>query len=96
MAMYFRSVVLSLFSGIETRESLKEIRKEKKSSPKSGGQKSHPCEDERNLAKSECQKLYLKWREEKEKALMNGAKSFPDFKTWLRSQPPSPAMDDEG
>ena len=73
----------------------KEINKEKKSSPKSGGQKSHPCEEEKNLAKSECQKLYVKWREEKEKALMNGAKSFPGFKIWLRSQPRSPAMDDE-
>ncbi|GEM_PF-1380141 len=73
----------------------KEIEKEKKSSKGSSAIQSHPCEEENALAKSECQELYVKWREEKEKALMRGAKSFPDFKTWLRSQPSSPARDDE-
>ncbi len=73
----------------------KEIEKEKKSASKSGEQKSHPCEEEKALAKSECQELYIKWREEKEKALMRGDKSFPDFRTWLQSQPSSPATDDE-
>ena len=74
----------------------KEIEKEKKSTPNGKPKtQTHPCEEEKALAKSECQELYIKWRREKEKALMNGAKSFPDFKTWLRSQPQSPAADDE-
>jgi hypothetical protein len=73
----------------------KEIEKEKKSSTGSTSTQTNPCADEKNLAESECQELYIKWRTEKEKALMNGAKTFPDFKTWLQSQPPSPASDDE-
>jgi len=75
----------------------KEIEKEKKSGKgdKEKGIKVHPCEKDGALAKSECRRLYVKWRKEREEALMRGEKSFPDFKTWLRSQPRSPASDDE-
>ncbi len=75
----------------------KEIEKEKKSGSggKEKGIKAHPCEKEDSLAKSECRRLYIKWRREKEEALREGKKNFPDFRTWLRSQPVSPASDDE-
>jgi hypothetical protein len=74
----------------------KEIQKEKKSSPTKKQQPAkHPCEEEKNMAKSECQRLYVQWRKEKEEALMKGQKNFPDFRTWLRDQPQSPATDDE-
>jgi len=56
--------------------------------------RSHPCEKEGSLARSECRKLYVRWRKEKEEAARQG-KSFPDFKTWVKSQPVSPASDDE-
>jgi len=76
----------------------KEIEKEKKSGKvdEESKVKAHPCEKEGALAKSECRRLYVKWRKEKEEALREGKKTFPDFKTWLRSQPVSPASDDEG
>ena len=75
----------------------KEIEKEKKGGKgkEERGIKAHPCEKEGSLAKSECRRLYLKWRREKEEALREGKKTFPDFRTWLRSQPVSPASDDE-
>jgi len=73
----------------------KEIEKEKKSGKAGSEPKKHPCEEEKALARSECQKLYIRWRREREEALMRGEKSFPDFKTWLKSQPQSPASDDE-
>ncbi len=75
----------------------KEIEKEKKSGKgeEEKNIKAHPCEKEGSLAKSECRRLYLRWRREKEEALREGKKNFPDFRTWLRSQPVSPASDDE-
>jgi len=77
----------------------KEIEKEKKSvegseSVETVSTKDHPCAKQGSLADSECRRLYIEWRREREKALKEG-KTFPPFEVWVKSQPLSPASDDE-